>query len=120
MGQLAWNELFNSFGNGTSLLTADQILAQVSLEWFTNTSATAGRYHYEEAHLESGSRVNRRPLGVSVFADDFKSIRKFADRDNSSIVYWGNQPKGGHYASMEVPGAVVEEIRRFRVALSTH
>src|SRR5690349_941643 len=50
VGQLAWNELLNSFGNGTSLVGRDQILAQVSLEWFTNTSATAGRYHYEEAH----------------------------------------------------------------------
>ncbi|MFW0789838.1 epoxide hydrolase family protein [Gordonia sp. CPCC 205333] len=29
VGQLAWNELFNSFGNGTSLVTREQILMQV-------------------------------------------------------------------------------------------
>ena len=43
IGQLAWNELFLSFGNGTSLVPLDAIIASVSLEWFTNTSATAGR-----------------------------------------------------------------------------
>ncbi|MFM9797363.1 epoxide hydrolase, partial [Streptomyces turgidiscabies] len=31
VGQLAWNELFNNFGNGTSLVTRDQILTEVSL-----------------------------------------------------------------------------------------
>jgi hypothetical protein len=45
VGQLAWNELFNSFGNGTSLVTRDQILTEVSVYWFTNSSATAARYH---------------------------------------------------------------------------
>ena len=39
VGQLAWNELFLNFGNGTSLVSTEQILTEVSLEWFTNTSA---------------------------------------------------------------------------------
>ncbi len=60
VGQLAWNELFNSFGNGTSLVTPDQILTEVSLYWFTNTSAAAGRYHYEEAHAGTEPAVNAR------------------------------------------------------------
>ena len=33
-GQLAWTELFVSFGEG-SLLTRDQILTQVTLYWLT-------------------------------------------------------------------------------------
>ena len=41
VGQPAWSELFNSFGNGTSLVSREQILTQVSLYWFTNTQATA-------------------------------------------------------------------------------
>jgi hypothetical protein len=55
-GQLAWNELFLSFGNGTSLVSPDQVLTEVSLEWFTNTSATAGRYHFEEARAAPSRR----------------------------------------------------------------
>ncbi len=112
-GQLAYSELFNSFGNGTSLVTRDQILTQVSLYWFTNTQATAGRYHYEEAKAGAEPRVNRSRTGVAVFADDFQTIRVFAERDNSNIVHWTEIPGGGHYASMEQPAALAADLREF-------
>ncbi|GAB19817.1 epoxide hydrolase [Gordonia effusa NBRC 100432] len=117
VGQLAWNELFNSFGNGTSLVTREQILMQVSLYWFTNTAAAAGRYHFEEAHADAEPAINNAPTGVAVFADDFKSIRSLAQRDNSNIVHWSNFAEGGHYASMERPDDVVADLRVFFAAL---
>jgi pimeloyl-ACP methyl ester carboxylesterase len=113
VGQLAWNELFNSFGNGTSLVSRDQILAQVTLEWFTNTSATAGRYHYEEARSGVEPQVSAARTGVAVFADDFRTIRAFAERDNTNIVHWSHFDRGGHYASMEVPDLLAADIRAF-------
>lgn len=113
VGQLAWNELFMSFGNGTSLVTREQILTEVSLEWFTNTSASVGRYHYAEAHAETEPAVNHAPTGVAVFADDFKSIRTFADRDNSNVVHWTEHETGGHYASLERPDVLTGDIREF-------
>lgn len=116
-GQLAWNELFNSFGNGTSLVTRDQILTQVSLYWFTNTSATAGRYHYEEERADAEPAINAAPTGVAVFADDFKTIRTFAERDNSNIVHWSEFEKGGHFASLELPDVVTGDIRAFFAGL---
>ena len=113
VGQLAWSELFNSFGNGTSLVTCEQILAQVTLYWLTNTQASAGRYHYEEAHAEKEPAVNPARTGVAVFADDFKTIRSLAERDNSNIVHWSEFPTGGHYASLEVPELLVGDLRAF-------
>lgn len=113
VGQLAWSELFNSFGNGTSLVTREQILTQVSLYWFTNTQATAGRYHYAEAHSGAEPAINTAPTGVAVFADDFKSIRTFADRDNTTIVHWSEFSDGGHFASMERPDELVGDLRVF-------
>jgi pimeloyl-ACP methyl ester carboxylesterase len=116
-GQLAWNELFMNFGNGTSLVSTEQILTEVSLEWFTNTSATGGRYHFEEARSGAERVVNHSPMGVAVFQDDFKSIRSFADRDNDNIVHWSEFPDGGHYASLERPEDVTGDIRAFFAAL---
>jgi hypothetical protein len=113
IGQLAWNELFESFGNGTSLVTKDQVVTESALEWLTNTSAAMSRYHFEEAHAGAEPRVNESRVGVSVFADDFKSIRVFAERDNSNIVYWSRHEKGGHYASLELPEQVTADIREF-------
>jgi epoxide hydrolase len=117
VGQLAWNELFNNFGNGTSLVSADQILAEVTLYWFTNTSAAAGRYHYEEAHAGTEPAINSAPTGVAVFADDFKSIRSLAERDNSNIVHWSNFKAGGHFASLERPLDVTDDLRTFFAGL---
>lgn len=111
VGQLAYNELFENFGNGTGALTRDQVLAQVSLCWLTNTSAGAGRYYYTEKAVEP--RINPNPIGVTVFADDFQSIRPFAHRDNTNIVSWTTQPQGGHYAAIEVPNALASELRAF-------
>lgn len=114
VGQLAYNELFENFGNGTSLLTRDQVLTQVSLYWLTNSSSGAVRYHYSEKSVEA--RVNDGPIGVTVFADDFKSMRPFAERDNTAIVSWTEQPRGGHFASMEVPDVLAAELRAFYAA----
>ncbi len=40
-------------------------------------------------------------------------MRPFAERDNTNIVSWTEQPRGGHFASMEVPDVLAEEIRAF-------
>jgi pimeloyl-ACP methyl ester carboxylesterase len=117
VGQLAWSELFNSFGNGTSLVTREQIVTQVALYWLTNSQAAAGRYHFEEAHSGAEPAINTAPTGVAVFADDFQTIRTFADRDNSNIVHWSEFERGGHYAQLEAPDAVTGDIRAFFAGL---
>lgn len=111
VGQLAYNELFWNFGTGTSLVSQAQVLAQASLMWLTNTSAGATRFHFTEKDVEP--EVNNGPIGVAVFADDFRSMRPFAERDNTNIVSWTEHPRGGHFASMEVPDEVIGAIRGF-------
>ncbi|MBE1874528.1 epoxide hydrolase family protein [Myceligenerans pegani] len=113
VGQLAYSELFENFGNGTSAVSRDQVLEQVSLYWLTNTSATAVRYHYEEARSGAEPVVSEGRTGVAVFASDFQTIRAFAERDNSRIEHWAEYPEGGHFAALEVPGLVVGDLRTF-------
>jgi epoxide hydrolase len=110
-GQLAYNELFENFGNGTSLVTRDKVLAQVTLQWLTNTSAGAAMFHHTERDVPA--RVNDGAIGVAVFADDFRTMRPFAERDNTNIVSWTEHPRGGHFASMEVPDELAVAIREF-------
>jgi len=110
---LAYSELFESFGNGTSLVRPEQVLAQATLYWLTNTYATAARYHYEEQHSGAEPVVSRGRIGVAVFKDDFQTIRAFAERDNANIVHWSEFPRGGHFAALEVPDDVVADLRVF-------
>ncbi len=113
VAQLAYSELLASFGNGTSLVTRDQVLEQVSLWWLTNCAASAGRGYLEDARAGGEPRVSTARTGVAVFADDFRTIRAFAERDNTNVVQWSHFPEGGHYAALERPDDVVADLRRF-------
>lgn len=113
VGTLAYSELFESFGNGTSLVTPEQVVAQATLYWLTNTYASAARYHFEEGRSGAEPVVSQGRIGVAVFKDDFQTIRAFAERDNANIVHWTEFDRGGHYAALEVPELVVEDLRRF-------
>jgi Predicted hydrolases or acyltransferases (alpha/beta hydrolase superfamily) len=117
VGLLAYSELFESFGNGTSRVPLDAILTAVSIAWFTNAAAGMARSYWENAQVEQAPAVNHAPTGVAVFADDFQTIRTFAERDNDNIVHWTRHPEGGHFASLEVPGQLAGDIREFFASL---
>ena len=110
---LAYSELFNSFGNGTSLVTVEQILTEVSVTWFANAAAGMSRSYYDNAQAEEEPKVSAARTGVAVFADDFQTVKVFAERDNSNIVHWSRFEKGGHFAALEVPEVVAGDIRAF-------
>ena len=92
-------------------MTRDQVLTQVSLYWFTNSSGGAVQAYRAEQAVEP--RVNDGRIGVAVFADDFRTMRPFAERDNTDIVSWTEHAEGGHFASMEVPEELAGAIRGF-------
>ena len=116
VGLLAYAELFNSFGNGTSLVPLDTILTEVSVAWFTNASAGMSRAYRENALADGEPRVSDARTGVAVFKDDFQTIRVFAERDNTNIVHWSRFEQGGHFAALEVPELVVADLRAFFAA----
>ncbi|MFI8774770.1 alpha/beta fold hydrolase [Gordonia sp. NPDC062954] len=113
VGLLAYSELFNSFGNGTSLVPLQTILLEVSVNWFANAASGMSRSYLENARASAEPRVNAAPTGVAVFASDFQTIRVFAERDNSNIVHWSRFDEGGHFASLERPDLVAGDIREF-------
>lgn len=113
VGLLAYSELFASFGNGTSRVTPEQVLEQVTLYWLTNTAATAARYYFEEQRAGAEPVVAKGRIGVAVFKDDFQTLRPLAERDNANIVHWAEYDEGGHYAAMEVPQTVAADVRAF-------
>jgi pimeloyl-ACP methyl ester carboxylesterase len=113
VGLLAYSELFESFGNGTSRVPLEKILLEVSVSWFANASAGMSRSYFENARAQAEQQVNTARTGVAVFADDFQTIRVFAERDNSAIVHWSRFDRGGHFAALEVPDVLAGDIRTF-------
>lgn len=121
VGLLAYSELFNSFGNGTSLVPLEKILLEVSVNWFANAASGMNRSYLENARADAaadaaedaGPRINTARTGVAVFADDFQTIRVFAERDNANIVHWSRFDEGGHFAALERPDLLADDIRAF-------
>lgn len=113
LGLLSYSELFNSFGNGTSLVSLEQILLEVSVNWFANAASGMSRSYLENARAQAEPQVNHARTGVAVFTDDFQTIRVFAERDNDNIVHWSRFEEGGHFAALERPGLVIGDIRAF-------
>jgi pimeloyl-ACP methyl ester carboxylesterase len=115
-GQLAWNsELFMGFGGeAVDLVDRDRFLTHVTIFWLTATAGSSARQYYEDARTGAGYREipNETPTGVSVFPNDFRSVRTFAERSNN-IVHWSTFDRGGHFAAMDAPDLLVGDLRTF-------
>ncbi|MFD6389182.1 epoxide hydrolase family protein [Nocardia sp. NPDC060259] len=124
IGLLGWNSQL--FGES---LDAQFIVANVALYWLTGTAGSSLRFYYEDAHAtEHPAEPTVVPTGLAMFAGDFQSIRRFAERDHSNIVSWnsydtaaasgGANDAAGHYAAHEAPEVLVGDIRRFFAGLA--
>jgi epoxide hydrolase len=118
VAQLAWSsELFTGFGGlfgNPHTANRDLFLTHVSLYWFTRTAASSSRIYYEDAKAGTGYRQvrNSTPTGVAVFPNNFRSIRRLAERTHN-IVHWSQFDRGGHFAAMDAPDLLIEDLRTF-------
>jgi pimeloyl-ACP methyl ester carboxylesterase len=120
-GQLAWIvEKFKEWTNSGHALpedaiSRDDILADVSLYWFTGTAGSAANIYYESMHAGDFPVPSGVPTGVAVFAEDI-AIRRYGEQVNN-IVHWTDFETGGHFAALETPGPLVQDVRAFFAAL---
>jgi len=113
VGQLAWSAQL--FGDAVS---RDYILTNVMIYWLTNTAASSARLYYEDAHAtDTPPEPTTVPLGLANFANDFPSIRPFAERDHKNIVSWNVYDRGSHFAAHDAPDLLIPDIRAFFAGL---
>jgi pimeloyl-ACP methyl ester carboxylesterase len=111
-GLLGWNgQLFDE------ALDDEFILANVSLYWLTGTAGTSIRHYYEDTHAAAAPPPGPTtvPVGLAAAADgDFRSIRRFAERDHARITSWTELPGvTGHYSAHTHPDQLAADIRSF-------
>lgn len=107
-GQLAW----------TGQLLGEAVHPEVAITnaaiyWLTNTAASSSRYYYEVAHGEKPAEPTTVPLGLAAFAYDFRSIRRFSERDHASIVSWNEYDRGSHWSSHDASDLLITDLRWF-------
>ena len=52
------------------------------------------------------------PTGVAVFTQHDIAIRPLAERDHN-VVHWSEFDRGGHFAALEAPDLLVDDVREF-------
>ncbi|MFI5497782.1 epoxide hydrolase family protein [Nocardia asteroides] len=111
VGQLAWiAERFAQWTDPRTPVDDDRMLTDISLYWFTATAASSARLHRDTPR---GVTLCPVPLGVAVFPRDItQSVRPLAER-LYDIRHWSEFDRGGHFAAMEVPDLLAEDIRTF-------
>jgi pimeloyl-ACP methyl ester carboxylesterase len=110
---LAWNtEWFDDYGDDVDRIDRDLLLTKVMLYWLTGTAGSAARLYRENAR-RWGEAAERStvPTAVAVFKGD-GAIRRFAEPAHT-ITRWTEYDTGGHFAAMQTPDVLVEDIRAF-------
>ncbi len=117
-GQLAWVlDPLRGFGDHPpdmdKALDADVVLTVASLHWLSGHVSSSARIYYEQAHTDRPDPGRGTvPTGVAVFANDFPSIRRFAERDHN-IVHWSEFDRGGHFSGTDAPDLLAGDLRSF-------
>jgi pimeloyl-ACP methyl ester carboxylesterase len=102
-------------GDVESVFTKDELLTLVMIYWVTQTINSSTRLYYETYHHRDEAFEQRVevPTGVAVFPGDLPTPpRSLADR-LYNIQRWTEMKTGGHFAALEQPEALVEDIRAF-------
>jgi microsomal epoxide hydrolase len=121
VGQLAWIvEKFREWTDSAKVpedaVDRDQLLTNVSIYWLTGTAGSSAQLYYEDAGNLRRARppAVEVPVGVAVFPRDiFLPVRALADRDLPDIRQWTEFDQGGHFAAMEQPELLVDDVRSF-------
>lgn len=113
-GQLAWiAEKFHAWSDPSTPVDRDHLLTNVSLYWFTRTAGSSARIYYESARGRGTPNPCPVPMGVAVFPHDIlQPVRSYAEHVYD-IRHWSEFDRGGHFAALEVPGLLTEDIRAF-------
>jgi pimeloyl-ACP methyl ester carboxylesterase len=130
VGLLAWIvEKFHEWTGGDGLpedaVDRDQLLTNVMMYWLTRTAGSSAQLYYEVADTlpnaappDAEPPPMTMPLGVSVFPEDmFPPVRRFAEPAFPGIRHWSEHDRGGHFAAMEQPELLIDDIREFVAAV---
>jgi len=120
-GLLAWMaEKFFTWsdpqGAQEPVIERDTLLTNAALYWFTGCIGSSFRQYVEGSKrplvFASGERIEP-PLGVAVFPAELPMPPRSWVERCYNVQRWSLMPKGGHFAALEQPELLANDIRAF-------
>ncbi len=111
-----WRTWSDCDGEVERRFTKDELLTNIMIYWVTGTINSSTRLYYESAHASpAGGPAGRVavPTGVADFPREIiRGLRPQAEQAYN-VTRWTEMPRGGHFAAMEEPELLVEDLRAF-------
>lgn len=119
VGLAAWiyalfQDVSDSGGEPTRVIPLDHMIDDIMLYWLPNTGASSARFYWDNARAQGGMPGDPVPLpaGVSMFPGEaLRLSRRWAEKRFVDLRHYNQPERGGHFAAMENPAALVDDIR---------
>jgi pimeloyl-ACP methyl ester carboxylesterase len=106
----------DSGGDVESKFTKDELLSNITIYWATQTINSSTRLYYETQNslwnMEQGERIVV-PSAMAAFPKEISSPPREWGERSYNVQRWTEMPRGGHFAALEEPELLVEDIRAF-------
>ena len=114
----AWTD---NDGSPEGAVSRDEMLANISLYWFTGAIGSSFWPYYARMHgpwpIPDGQTVDV-PTGYAEFPKEIlRPPRSLAEKTYTDIRRWSVMQKGGHFAALEQPEALAREVVEFFAGL---
>ncbi|MFI7001756.1 epoxide hydrolase family protein [Nocardia sp. NPDC050175] len=118
VGQLAW--IMDKFREWTyprnvdpdKIIDRDRLLTNAMLYWLTGTAGSAAYVGYVHSDAWGAPKTNSGvPTAGLILAHDV-GIRRYSEPENT-ITRWTEADQGGHFAALEAPVLLTDDIREF-------
>lgn len=101
-------------GDVTKIFSLDTLLTEISLYWFSGSLASSLRLYKETRdrpmHFKSGDRI-LPPMAMAHFAKELPTPPRSWVERTYNVTRWSEFAQGGHFAAMEQPQALAQDIR---------
>ena len=82
--------------------------------WARNSIASAHNIYYEFRHAQNrGFPPITVPVGVASFPKEMGRAPRAWVEARMNIARWTDMPRGGHFAAMEQPALLTDDVRAF-------
>lgn len=95
----------------------DELLLNLSVYWFTGTIGSSMRLYWETRsrplHFARGESIGV-PAAVALFPKELPMPpRTWVERVFTDLRRWTIMPRGGHFAALEEPDLMADDLRAF-------
>ena len=103
-------------GDVEKKFTKDELLTTITISWATQSIGSSTKIYYETLrkpwNLEKDQRIDV-PCGIAAFPAEISvPLREWVER-SYNVQQWTVMPSGGHFAALEEPDRLVEDVRDF-------